>query len=341
MNTNIIVESAKKNNELGLFRGKIGEIIYYFYSSTPILSHKDAKEILNNIYQNINTSLPLTLKDGLLGIGIAINILMYKSYIKGNVDHILKDIDEYIYKLYERSLYEKFKDTKKDQIKIQHEILLYYSIRLKYGLRNKNDRSIYENLVIDTFNYIYMNKKDSYFNEPIPYSIDNYLLVDFLISLSILFNQNICKKRIYLLLREVGSQVFSRIPILQANRIFLLYAIHLINIEIHDKEWENYESYLKNSISINKLLTDEIKNRQILFSDGLGSCYLFLSLYNISTNNNMPIDQKLFLDKFKKSKMWNDFDNIHFLNKYIGLDGFFGLKLLIEYADSKLNKHEI
>ena len=83
-------------NDLGLFHGRMGVAIFFFYYArvTQNSLYEDfAGHLLDDIYDDIHSDLPINLENGLCGIGWGIEYLIQHGYIKGNSDDILSDID--------------------------------------------------------------------------------------------------------------------------------------------------------------------------------------------------------------------------------------------------------
>lgn len=83
-------------SDSGLFRGKMGFIIYFShyvqntgYTVYEILIDR----LLDDIYSNLNRSIPINIETGLCGIGWGIEYLIHQGFVKGNADELLEDID--------------------------------------------------------------------------------------------------------------------------------------------------------------------------------------------------------------------------------------------------------
>lgn len=80
----------------GLINGKMGMAIFFFLYAR--YKHSEfyeefAGELIDDICEDIHTSIPVNLRDGLCGIGWGIEYLVQHRYIEGNTDEILEDID--------------------------------------------------------------------------------------------------------------------------------------------------------------------------------------------------------------------------------------------------------
>jgi hypothetical protein len=85
----------------GLLRGKIGIAIFmYIYArKTGNETYKKfAGELIDEIYEQINTSTPVDFENGLTGIGWGIKYLVKNRFVEADTDEALSEIDNAIYK---------------------------------------------------------------------------------------------------------------------------------------------------------------------------------------------------------------------------------------------------
>lgn len=93
-----LLHSACVSNT-GLFSGKMGLVIFFFQYAlhTQNARYEDiACELLDDIYEDLDTMAPIDLKDGLCGIGWGIEYLAHHKFIEGSTDEILEKIDSKI-----------------------------------------------------------------------------------------------------------------------------------------------------------------------------------------------------------------------------------------------------
>lgn len=85
--------------DLSLYHGKMGIVLFFAnyarYTKNP-LHDKFAGELLNEIYEEIHTGLPVNFESGLCGIGWGIEYLLQNGFIEGNSDEILSEIDTHV-----------------------------------------------------------------------------------------------------------------------------------------------------------------------------------------------------------------------------------------------------
>jgi len=94
-----IILNAFNLNDLGLFRGKMGIVLYFYIYSR--YNHEGiyadfASKLLSDLFCDINTQIPFFFDDGLCGIGWGIEYLVQNSYVGGDTNEILSDLDQFI-----------------------------------------------------------------------------------------------------------------------------------------------------------------------------------------------------------------------------------------------------
>lgn len=94
-----IILNAFNLADLGLYRGKMGIILYFYIysrSQNEKIYENYAGELLENIFDEINIHLPFFFDDGLCGIGWGIEYLAQNGYITIDTNEILSDLDKFI-----------------------------------------------------------------------------------------------------------------------------------------------------------------------------------------------------------------------------------------------------
>jgi hypothetical protein len=98
---NVLILNASFIDNLGLLKGKMGIVIFlyqYFRYSDNKIYEEYAGELLDEIFDEINTSIPVNFEEGLTGIGWGIEYLIHKEFVQANSDEVLSEIDKAIYK---------------------------------------------------------------------------------------------------------------------------------------------------------------------------------------------------------------------------------------------------
>jgi len=142
---------------IGLFEGKMGLAIY-FYHQARLTNEKRyktfANKLLNSMYEQIHSKLPVDLKSGLTGICFGILYLIETGFIKGNPNFVLKDLDDKIINTLYFSYFFDNQHIPSDDLKIIAHCLLYLCKRLTDNKLSKNEKHIFEQIVIRAVNKI-------------------------------------------------------------------------------------------------------------------------------------------------------------------------------------------
>ncbi len=94
--TNTLLLNASFIDNIGLMHGKMGISIYFFHLAreTQNRIYKDyAEDLIDEIYEEINTTTPFDFEDGLAGIGWGIEYLAQNGFIDADTDEVLETID--------------------------------------------------------------------------------------------------------------------------------------------------------------------------------------------------------------------------------------------------------
>ncbi len=98
---NVLLLNASFLDNPGLLNGKMGIAIFFYhysrYSKNKIYEDY-AGELVDEIYDEINTSTPVNFENGLTGIGWGIEYLVKKGFVQADTDEALEEIDCAIYR---------------------------------------------------------------------------------------------------------------------------------------------------------------------------------------------------------------------------------------------------
>ncbi len=103
----------------GLLNGKTGLAIYFFQYARYSGNKKYdtfARDLIDEVAEEINALTPVHFRDGLCGIGWGIIYLIRNHFLEGNIDEILEDIDEAIFNFDIRTCYDTSFETGSDGI---------------------------------------------------------------------------------------------------------------------------------------------------------------------------------------------------------------------------------
>jgi len=330
-NLNSRLEKVIKNGyvTLGLFRGKTGWCIY-FYCMHRLTGNtqykKTAEELLDAIWNGISSITSINVEDGLSGIGLGLTYLAKHSYINADLNYILDDVDSLIMKklFYEKQDFQKYETTS----------LIYLLYYFKHRYLEQKEKSykqeIYRELIIlllnKTYERIIFTSNRAAGSSIYKFSFE---LPMFLYLLKALRELGFYNYKIDRILKEVKPIVCSIYPILQSNRLFLLWGIDSVIPFCEQQEYHSHVKLLKDGINIKDILERELKDKQIYFNNGASSIYL---LYKMTSKYwGADINSSIFRDKITKSEAWKMLrDNNLYFDNHLGLfDGYCGSVLTL------------
>jgi hypothetical protein len=98
---NVLIINSSFTDNIGLLNGKMGIAIFFYQYSRYTLNkiYEDyAGELIDEIYEEINTNIPVDFANGLTGIGWGIEYLVKNGFLEADTDEALAEFDSYIYK---------------------------------------------------------------------------------------------------------------------------------------------------------------------------------------------------------------------------------------------------
>ncbi|WP_165043901.1 hypothetical protein [Dysgonomonas sp. ZJ709] len=336
LNKCLIHSLQEGKTPLGLANGKMGMCIY-FYSLSRIDQDakfgKIAESLLDEIFEQINTINSIDVKDGLAGIGLGVDYLLKHKFTKGNIDIILGDIDDIIFK---QLSYSKYSD-KIGSLTLIH-LLYYLCIRYEKQIKSSENEYLFGELIIQTINNLYERIDAAFFEELLSYNV-HYQLPQILYVLGRLYSLNFYNCRISHIIEELSYKVLSIFPALHANRLYLLWGMDNINKQINDNRWEKHIKMIRSNIDVNVILKQELRNKNIFFEDGVVSVYCILeSLKKFFSKKELYTYKKDIYNKIEVSEIWDIiYTDPSYFDHYKGLySGFCGSLLLIKSIKTNL-----
>ncbi|TKG87813.1 hypothetical protein EYV94_27885 [Puteibacter caeruleilacunae] len=97
--TNALLLKSSFTNNLGLLNGRMGISIYFFHLAKIVRNeiYQDyAEELIDEIYEEINSNTPCDFENGLAGIGWGIEYLVQNNFIDADTDEVLEEFDDRI-----------------------------------------------------------------------------------------------------------------------------------------------------------------------------------------------------------------------------------------------------
>ena len=323
-----------ENTELpiGLGCGKMGICIYLFFLSKIYNDNhyrQRARRLLDNIIENVTVASPLDINDGLLGIGFGLNYLIETKNIYGNINNMLADVDDYLFKqiAYPEVVEGVFIDP-------LIEYILYLNMRVPK--QKGENRFIFEALIGKSLN-ILQNKIDySLFDEPSNFSF-NYQLPKFIYMLSNLYSNGFFQAKCINILKELSSKIISSIPVLHSNKLLLLNAINSLNKSVDIGLFKDYFKTLFDMFNLEYMINEEFRDRNIFLYNGLsGAFYLINELAPFFAHTQVVSMKDMIIRRIISSSVWLSMEDSSFFYSKSGLlNGFCGTSILIhQYLDN-------
>ena len=329
-------KSRTKYYDLG--SGIMGFSIY-FYCLSRLKSEKAyekmAKRLLESVFENISTIQTIDLRTGYAGIGLGLDFLIKNNYVKGNVNTILPDIDDFIFR---QLSFPKYYDSLDALTMI--EALYYFSIRLASQKKGSETEYLFREIMIKTINNAYQKLEKTRLNERLVYDV-TYELPLFLYVLSRISRFGFYNVRIANIVRELSPIVLSAIPRFHANRLFLLWGMSAIDETMRPEGWNKHIRFLmQESLDVDKIVNSELCGRNVYFFDGAVSLFLLAEeLEKELGEDTVARFQKDLLAKIEQSEVWEllQTDSYYFEDRKGLYGGFCGLSLLVRTQMAKIS----
>lgn len=179
-----------ENTPLGLFRGMMGSAIYLYHQERffqqPHFGQK-ASHLIDLIYSKLEDELDSSLENGLIDIGLGFNYLIAKKFVKGNINLILSECDDSIFKSLVQLQQSQGTFRLHEALSMLYHIL-YLTVRLHSRDLGKQNQFLFQHLICQTINYIENNYFHGKYEEPIIFSPFNYFLPLYIAILNRVFN---------------------------------------------------------------------------------------------------------------------------------------------------------
>lgn len=323
-NQQLISFANQPQAPLGLFCGKTGWAIYLFEMSRikcDRMLETSAVKLISDVCSQMDSLKLVDLKDGLAGVGLGITYLIKNKFIVGNVNEILHDIDDRIYREIAHPILLGKIDTLS---KIQ--IVYYLAVRLEDLKPTGENSFLFKELIMESINAIHKSIETSSFEEPLFYNVE-YLLPQLLYLFSKLYKLEFYNNRLTRIVDELSYHVLTIFPRLNFNRLYLLWAMDYLNTLKKDKAWEKHIKLLHNQLDVNCIIDDEIPNYNIFFNDGLVSIHKLLTSLKcyFSTAQMVQFEQNI-RHKIVRSGAWDKFST-NWTTSFGLYDGYSGTVL--------------
>lgn len=326
--------SLDKAYPVGLFHGQMGVSIYFYHLSRM---EKDdsykiiAEQLLDDVLNRLSSESSLSVENGLAGIGLGITHLIKFDFVEGDINELLEDIDNFIFKqiVFSPANYSVSK------IELLH-LLFYFYVRLK-DQTSEDNIYIYQELLIEVLNLFAANLRGDFFNEYYSFSVYHYHLPMFLYICSKLLELNFYNDKIYKIVEAFEPMILSRLPLLHANRLYLLCGTLALISYMDNPQWKEYTTLLHKEISLDHIFKKEMKNKHIFISNGLSMMYILLNYLNRNyPEYKIDYNPQMFYDKITASEAWKSFKKDYYFNIRQGLlNGFPGVQLVLSHIQKQ------
>jgi hypothetical protein len=314
---------------LGLANGKMGFCLY-FYILGKSEKNRDyitvGSRLLDDMWQEMRTLQTIDVKNGLAGIGLSMYYLVKNGFIKGNINTVLDDIDDVIFK---RITSNNYYDTMNLPTLIH--LLYYWYIRLQEQREGSETQWLYKELSIQLINEVYKKADYSFCEAPLSYTVD-YPVPQFLYVLSKFYRLGFYSVRIKKIFNEFSCRLFSSIPLLHANRLYLLWGLDAIKKSILSNKLNDYILLIRNELNLESIFDSELRSRNVFFVNGYPSVFLlFNALKEYFSESDCQKFTNTAIRKCIVSDIWDVFaDDPYYFSTTSGLiDGYCGTSLFL------------
>lgn len=289
---------------------------------------------LRRTCESIKRNSKVNIAEGLSGIGIVILQVFRKGLVNGDVNEVLKNVDDEIYRSVTQAL-----DYNERFLMARHEMALmnvaqYMTERVKF-VRSEEERKIYELFVNKILNRLYMAQDAAFYLEPTPYTSD-YMLAHFILLLRKAHEVKLCTNRVLHIWEENRRLVLAQTPYFDCNKLLLLFALsEMHRIVPNDIELSEKIDSLRKSISVKKIVEIEMPDNAMHLMSGLTGLVQLMFRMDVSFTKD---DWGMLKSKMEVSDYFNmEYKKIA-ENNFTGLDGILGyiltyLRLEIQYGE--------
>ena len=330
-----LINSFALDAPLGLANGKMGFCFFAFWLARCENSSKywkAAESLLEDIFNRAVHTPVINVMNGVAGIGLAVRYLIKESFVKGNPNSILGDVDNKLFKHLSYLVYLNNMST----LSVIH-ILFYLSLRLNDQKRGSEPEYLYQELIIALVNHIYQKADAAFYDEPATFSVA-WPLPQFLFVLGRIYHLNFYNYRIIKIMEEVGAKVLSILPTLHANRLILMWGMDAVVRQVNMTGWNSHIELLKERTDINTVLDDELRSKNIFIDNGLSGLYLLLSaLQKYFSKDEVQLWMTKIIDRIESSDVWALIEQKpDYLMQNRGLlSGLCGVSMVLADAKSK------
>lgn len=333
-----LLRSIDKSYPIGLTNGTMGLSIY-FYHLSRIENNEDYKviadQLLDDTLNRLSFDSPIQVENGLAGIALGVTHLIKNSFVEGNVNELLENIDNSIFK--NIAFIQSNSSYKKEELL---HLLYYLYVRL-IKQTEENHIYIFQELIIKVINIFVTELSDQFFDESFSFSVYNFHLPLFTYICACLLKENFYNNRIYKILEEYEPKILSKFPVLHANRLYMLCGMLPLIPYMKNPKWKLHADLLYKEIKLQTIFDKEMLNKHIFVSNGLSFIYILLFYIN---NNHLKYqicyNSFDFYNRINVSEAWESLSkHDYFFEAHQGLlQGFPGVHLVLLHIQTLRKK---
>lgn len=302
----LLLDSNSKDYPFGLAYGRTGLIIYSYqlYHYTQNNYYKEKADSLLDVLleKDLNQDCNLTVEDGLCGVSLGLNYLIRSKFIEGDINELAQEIDN---KLFQEIVFEKSENGYFLPEMIHWIYYIYYRVSES---KECDEIFIWQELAIKLINKIANLLDASFFKEPYSFSLNLYHVPLLLRVILKFIDRGFYTSRLMKILEQISSYLFSHIPYMHLNRLYLLWGI--LPAKNLSTAWQYYIEWLRKNIVLDKILAEEMKGRSIYINNGIPFLYILLESlkreYPEYAFNYSPL---LIYERIIQSDAWSELES--------------------------------
>lgn len=308
LNKRLIEYVEDDTYSIGLSSGKMGWCIYFYHLArleSNVQYEQIAERLLDLVTSQLSDMMDITVDSGLSGIALGIRHLIKGQFIAGEINDVLKEVDEVIFK---KLAFLPKETTTKHIPKVDLLHLLYYLYVRYTDQTTSNSRFIYQELIIHSLELFLYDLHLGFFKDYFTFSTQYFHTPLFLFIIGKLYDLNIYSDRIEKILQEYCIPILSLFPLSAGNRLYLLWGLLKIRniLPDHQKKVVEQIDRLRASIQVVEMVEQEFHDQDIYMTNGLSAIYyLLVDLQNNDPDYSIVFDHFLFYRKMEASQAWN------------------------------------
>lgn len=316
----------------GLLKGRMGLCVYLFVMGRKRKDEKMsrmAEGILRQILGNLQSCGSLDFAEGLTGEALGLTYLVQENYVEGDVNDILLEVDQCIFKKVSGCFSFPCERTGHDLPML--DVLLYEICRYRQ-IESPCHKKLVMETIIEVFNWIYQHRTNAFYEEPFPFSLQ-YDICIYMAELLQIMQLGIERERIARIFREMKYFLFSHCPRFHGNRLYLATVAAYVARELADEEWQAYSDELAGKTDVSEIFEVELLDKDIFLTDGIVGAWVLVQLYNkIHSTQKIRVELDSVKERIVNSSFWDKIliDKVSLLPHY-SLDGFCGIDLFLNY----------